>query len=158
MTRKGFTLIEMLVVVLIIGLLASVALPQYFKSVEKTRSAEGIEFIRAVISAQNRYWMKTGSYANDINKLDIGFPLNRDGCVIKNSTLVPIGCTTYFGIGIANAGRIMLTRKDSVPIYGNYKIEAYWDSSSSPIRITIARCYITTPANKCDFLDGVTFK
>lgn len=70
--HKGFTLIELLVVVLIIGILASVAMPQYFKSVEKSRSAEAYGVATAVVQAQERRYMQTGSYATNLADLDIG--------------------------------------------------------------------------------------
>jgi len=72
MTRKGFTLIELLVVVLIMGILASVAMPQYFKTVEKSRSAEGIEVLRAIVDAEEREHMKNGAYNARLAQLDVG--------------------------------------------------------------------------------------
>ena len=74
--KKGFTLIEMLIVVLIIAILAAIALPQYRKATEKTIIVEAIENLRSIAQANQRYYMATGSYAgvNDIDALDITIP------------------------------------------------------------------------------------
>ena len=67
----GFTLIEVLVVVLIIGILAAVALPQYQKAVEKTRLTEAIQNISALERATEvaLLSMEPGEITKD--KLDI---------------------------------------------------------------------------------------
>ena len=70
----GFTLIELLVVVLIIGILAAVALPKYELAVEKSRAAEGITLARNIALANQAYYMANGSWAEDINDLDLEFP------------------------------------------------------------------------------------
>lgn len=70
----GFTLIELLIVVLIIGILAAVALPQYQKSVERSRVAAIQPLLRAIASAKASYFMANGSYPRKFEELDISLP------------------------------------------------------------------------------------
>ena len=57
---KGFTLIELLVVVLIIGILSAVAMPQYTLAVEKARSAEAFQTLKALADAMELYSLQNG--------------------------------------------------------------------------------------------------
>ena len=71
-TALGFTLLELLVVVLIIGILASIALPQYEMSVEKAKAAEALMNMRTIIGAVERNILLNGKddssvYANPEN-------------------------------------------------------------------------------------------
>jgi len=70
-TRKGFTLVELAVVIVIIGVLAAFGVPRFLKSVERTKASEAFAYLAAVRSAQERYIAKEGIYADAVSKLDI---------------------------------------------------------------------------------------
>ena len=82
--KLGFTLIEMLVVVLIIGILAGIALPQYNKAVEKSRLHTGVSLVESLYRAQQVYAIANGNYATDLNALDVEIP--KDDSCIKTQT------------------------------------------------------------------------
>ena len=72
--KKGFALIELLVVVLIIGVLSAVALPQYTKAVRRARVTELWSYCKAFSDAQRVYYLANGKYTTDLDNLDIQLP------------------------------------------------------------------------------------
>src|ERR1700694_2663262 len=70
-TRKGFTLVELAVVIVIIGVLAAFGVPRFLKSVERSKAAEAFAYLSSVRAAQERYQAREGTYADTMDKLDI---------------------------------------------------------------------------------------
>ena len=70
-TRRGFTLIEMLIVVLIIGILAAIALPQYQKAVEKSKAVQGMTLVKSLAQAAQTYYLTNDTYPTTTDQLDI---------------------------------------------------------------------------------------
>ena len=87
MNKKGFTLLELLVVVLIIGILASIALPQYRKAVLKADLSRGIALVESLYKAQQVYYLTHGDYAADLDDLDVSIPKD-DSCTKTTSSTV----------------------------------------------------------------------
>ncbi|MBR2081972.1 MAG: prepilin-type N-terminal cleavage/methylation domain-containing protein [Elusimicrobiaceae bacterium] len=68
---KAFTLIELLIVVLIIGILIAVALPQYQIAVAKARYATLKHMVKSLSDAQEIYYLTNGKYTENLEELDI---------------------------------------------------------------------------------------
>ncbi len=90
MKNQAFTLIELLVVVLIIGILASIAVPQYQKAVDKSRYAAMVQLARAMGKAQESFYTANGYYATDWNQLDLDLP-NRKSLPINSEGRLMVG-------------------------------------------------------------------
>lgn len=67
----GFTLTEIMVIIVIVGILASVALPRFTGVVERVRAAEGVHILTSLLQAQKAYETENGNFADNPTKLDI---------------------------------------------------------------------------------------
>ena len=91
--KKAFTLVELLVVVLIIGILAAIAVPQYQVAVMKSKYSTLKAKTKAIAEAINRYELATGKIPEKFGDLDISFP-NVEGDT--NQLSFPNGEWCYF--------------------------------------------------------------
>ena len=66
---NGFTLIELMITVVIIGILASIALPSYQESLRKGRRSDGQAELLRIASLQERYFYNNGEYAENLSDL-----------------------------------------------------------------------------------------
>ena len=69
--QSGFTLIELIIVVVILGVIGGMALPRLTGALERHRAQEGAQTLYAVLDAQRRYFMENGAYATTTDALDI---------------------------------------------------------------------------------------
>ncbi len=68
---KGFTLVELMVVLVIIGILATMAIPKFFGATDKTKATECKPVLKEIYTLQEAYSMENSGYA--ANATAIGF-------------------------------------------------------------------------------------
>ena len=74
--QKGFTLIELMIVVAIIGILAAIAIPAYTDYTIKSRVSEGASLVASAKTAMEVYWSENGSVNAPAGTIITAFDLN----------------------------------------------------------------------------------
>ncbi len=62
--KRGFTLIELMIVVAIIGFLAMVSVPTFTRFLAKAKRAEAFMNLSSIYAAQKAYWAENGTYTD----------------------------------------------------------------------------------------------
>lgn len=113
---NGFTLIEMLITIIIIGILASIALPLYQKSMEKARVAKILPVLKTLYNAEQDYYLQYRKYPKTFD--DLGLKMHCEPNPVLWTTQMPassactIGEWTYqvYNITSSNADYITVGR------------------------------------------------
>lgn len=65
-TQSGITLIELLIVIIIVGILAAVAVPSYRQYVVRSQRADATSALLSLATAQEKFYLQCNTYATDI--------------------------------------------------------------------------------------------
>lgn len=157
--HAGFTLIDLMIVVAIIGLLSAVAIPNYMRFQLKTKSSEAKSNLAAISAAEEAYFAEFGRYvaataepgaipgtqAGDFSRANLGF---------NTLGFMPEG-RVFFSYGVATDAAVQHTGYSAdagADIDGN-ALRQYWGftkaASDGSFAMAVVGCDVTaiTPQN-----------
>jgi prepilin-type N-terminal cleavage/methylation domain-containing protein len=120
--QRGITLVELMVVVVIVGILASTGIAAMRKHTNASRSSEALAMVQSIRAAEEQYRALRMLYLNVSTTGNAGwFPRDpRDDGLVKVPFLTPASAATH----VDNAAWLTLSPTVSGPVQFGYKVNA----------------------------------
>jgi type IV pilus assembly protein PilE len=138
----GFTLIEMMIVLAIVGILAAIAYPSYSRYVLRSYRADAEATLVAVAQSQEKYYTLNNSYASSLASLGYSVPLysqnNRYTISMDN---LNASATLANGLGYSLKATANLTGGQSTETCGNLTLDSLGTKGMSASGVTVSDCW-----------------
>lgn len=95
--QQGFTIIELMIVVTIVGMLAAVAIPVYQSYVTRAMATEALVLARRAQLAVEEYFARTGEWPADNAALQLGEPRQLGGRYVRSVAVADGTVVATFG-------------------------------------------------------------
>ena len=135
-SKSGFTLIELMIVVAIVGILAVIAYPSYSRYITKSNRSVAESFMLTVANKQEQYMLDARQYASALSTLKLIPPVevakNYAISVVANNAATPPGyiiTATPTGAQLANdtsCANLTLDQTGAKGISGSGSVAACW--------------------------------
>lgn len=135
--NRGFTLIELMIVVGILGILAAIAYPNYMEYIQRSNRSEGQALLQDAAASQERFFAQNNSYVTataDIAKLNLR---GTTGTTVKSDT----GKYTLTLGGGGGGYTLTATQAFGDTACGNLTLNALGVKGSTGSGKTVAQCW-----------------